>query len=109
MNPEELNQLQAAEQARQEALEERIYCCTAAGCLSCGADAVRNAIAAVIKSTGRTEQAEVCGTGCLGMCSHGPLVLAASGRALYGKLTPADAPALASADPNDRPSLADRR
>jgi bidirectional [NiFe] hydrogenase diaphorase subunit len=45
----------------------------------------------------------------MGMCSRGPLVLAASGRALYGKLTPADAPALASADPGERPSLADRR
>jgi hypothetical protein len=37
MTAEELRDKQTEEQARQQALE-RILCCTAAGCLSCGAD-----------------------------------------------------------------------
>ena len=109
MTTEELYQLQAAEEERQQALEERIYCCTAAGCISCGAEGLRSAIAAEVKAAGRADKVEVCGTGCMGMCSRGPLVLAASGTALYGNVTPSDAAALARADAPDRPSLAERR
>ena len=108
MTIEELNQTQADETARQQALEERIYCCTAAGCISCGSEGLRNAIAAEVKAQGRADKVEVCGTGCMGMCSRGPLVMAAGGSALYGNVTPADAPALASPNPLDRRALADR-
>ena len=108
MTIEELNQTQADETARQQALEERIYCCTAAGCISCGSEGLRNAIAAEVKAQGRADKVEVCGTGCMGMCSRGPLVMAAGGRALYGNVTAADAPALASQNPLDRRTLADR-
>jgi len=108
MTIEELNQTQADETARQQALEERIYCCTAAGCISCGSEGLRNAIAAEVKAQGRADKVEVCGTGCMGMCSRGPLVMAAGGRALYGNVTAADAPALASPNPLDRRTLADR-
>jgi bidirectional [NiFe] hydrogenase diaphorase subunit len=109
MTTEELYQMQTSEQERQQALEERIYCCTAAGCISCGAEGLRSAIAGEIKAAGRAGKVEVCGTGCLGMCGRGPLVLAASGTALHGNVTSSDAAALASADTLDRPSLADRR
>ncbi|MBZ5590996.1 MAG: NADH-quinone oxidoreductase subunit L [Acidobacteriia bacterium] len=109
MTIEELNQTQADETARQQALDERIYCCTAAGCISCGAEGLRNAITEQVKSQGRLDKVEVCGTGCMGMCSRGPLVMAASGTALYGNVTPSDAPALASGNPLDRRPLADRQ
>jgi len=108
MTIEELNQTQADETARQQALDERIYCCTAAGCISCGSEDLRRAIAEQVKQQGRFDKVEVCGTGCLGMCSRGPLVLASSGTALYGNVTPSDAAAVASANPVDRHSLADR-
>jgi bidirectional [NiFe] hydrogenase diaphorase subunit len=109
MTIEELNQTQADETARQQALEERIYCCTAAGCISCGSEGLRNAIAAEIKAQGRTDRVEVCGTGCMGMCSRGPLVMASAGSALYGNVTAADAPALASSNHLDRRALAVRQ
>jgi bidirectional [NiFe] hydrogenase diaphorase subunit len=109
MTIEELNQTQADETARQQALEERIYCCTAAGCISCGSEGLRNAIAAEIKAQGRADRVEVCGTGCMGMCSRGPLVMASAGSALYGNVTAADAPALASSNHLDRRALADRQ
>jgi bidirectional [NiFe] hydrogenase diaphorase subunit len=109
MTIEELNQTQADETARQQALEERIYCCTAAGCISCGSEGLRNAIAAEIKAQGRADRVEVCGTGCMGMCSRGPLVMASAGSALYGNVTAADAPALASSNHLDRRALAVRQ
>jgi bidirectional [NiFe] hydrogenase diaphorase subunit len=94
MTIEELHELETKEQARQASLENRIHCCTAAGCLSCGAESVRRAIGEEIEKRGVGERVEVCGTGCMGMCSRGPLVLASGPGKLYGSLTPADAPAL---------------
>jgi len=94
MTIEELHELEIKEQARQASLDSRIHCCTAAGCLSCGAEGVRRAIGEEIEKRGLGEHVEVCGTGCLGMCSRGPLVLASGPGKLYGSLTPADAAAL---------------
>jgi (2Fe-2S) ferredoxin len=108
MTVEDLLEKQTEELARQNALENRILCCTAAGCISCGADGLRTAIAAEIKTRGREGQVEVCGTGCLGMCNRGPLVLSAADRHLYGNATAADAPALVSGNPIDRQGLAAR-
>ena len=45
MTVEELEQMKDDEQARQAQLENRIYCCTAAGCLSSGAERIRQALA----------------------------------------------------------------
>ena len=94
MTIEELHELETKEQARKASLENRIYCCTAAGCLSCGAESVRRGIGDEIAKRGAGERVEVCGTGCLGLCSRGPLVLASAPGKLYGGLTPADAGAL---------------
>ena len=78
MTVEELTELQEQEQERQQGLENRIYCCTAAGCVSAGAEGVRKAIADQIKASGKEGKVEVCGTGCLGLCSRGPLVRSSS-------------------------------
>ena len=66
MTIEELHELETKEQARQASLENRIHCCTAAGCLSCGAESVRLAIGEEIEKRGLGERVEVCGTGCMG-------------------------------------------
>jgi len=104
---EELNARQAEELKRQEGLKNRIMCCTAAGCLSCGGDGVRQAIAAEIEAQGLAAEVESCGTGCLGMCSRGPLVLSTADNRLYGNLTAGDARALVSADPEGRGAIAE--
>jgi len=96
MTIEELFEQQASELERQQKLENRIYCCTAAGCVSSGSEAVKKAIAGEIKSQGLEGKVEVCGTGCMGMCSRGPLVRTAKGNALYGDVQPGDAAALVS-------------
>jgi bidirectional [NiFe] hydrogenase diaphorase subunit len=94
MTIEELHEVETKEQARQASLENRIHCCTAAGCLSCGAESVRRAIGDEIEKRGVADRVEICGTGCLGLCSRGPLVLASGPGKLYGTLTSADAAAL---------------
>jgi bidirectional [NiFe] hydrogenase diaphorase subunit len=108
MTVEDLLEKQTEELERQKSLENRILCCTAAGCVSCGADGLRTAIASEIKTQGREGKVEVCGTGCMGMCSKGPLVLSSADRHLYGNATAADAPALVSPNPIDRQPLAAR-
>ncbi len=108
MTVEELFEKQNEEAERQASLENRIHVCTAAGCVSCGADGVRRAIADEIQKQGRAGKVEVCGTGCLGLCSRGPMVLSAADRQLYGSVTPADAPALVSTEPAAREPLAPR-
>jgi bidirectional [NiFe] hydrogenase diaphorase subunit len=94
MTVEELHGQQAEEIERQQTLKNRIMCCTAAGCLSCGADGLRQAISAEIKTQGRQDDVEVCGTGCLGLCGRGPLVFSTADNRLYGDVTPADAASL---------------
>jgi bidirectional [NiFe] hydrogenase diaphorase subunit len=103
MTVEELNGKQAEELERQQALKNRIMCCTAAGCLSCGADGLRQAISAEITAQGRQAEIELCGSGCMGMCSRGPLVLNAADNCLYGNMEPADASFLVSANPKQTP------
>ncbi|MFB3778940.1 MAG: NADH-quinone oxidoreductase subunit NuoF [Bryobacteraceae bacterium] len=109
MTVEELDQIKAEEQERQRGLENRLYCCTAAGCLSSGADRVKKALADEVKAQGLEGKVEVCGTGCLGLCSRGPLVRSARDGELYGDLETADAAALVRGAPEDKERLAARR
>jgi bidirectional [NiFe] hydrogenase diaphorase subunit len=108
MTAEELYAKQSEEGARQQALTNRILCCTAAGCISCGADGLRHALQSEVDGQGLGDQVEVCGTGCMGMCGRGPLVLSSTDHHLYGNVTPADAPALVSANLIERQTLASR-
>ena len=108
MNTEELKEKQTEELARQRALKDRILCCTAAGCISCGAEGVRQALLAQAKAQGREGTVEICGTGCMGMCGRGPLVLRSSDQQLYGGVTVEDARALVSENVIDRQSLLPR-
>ncbi len=98
MTAEELREKQSEGLAHQQALKNRIVCCTAAGCLSCGGDGVRHALQAEVEARGQSGEIEVCGSGCMGLCSRGPLVLDSAGQRLYGDVTVADAPAIVSGD-----------
>ena len=105
MNTEELKETQTEELARQRALKDRILCCTAAGCISCGAEGVRQALLAQAKAQGCEGTVEICGTGCMGMCGRGPLVLRSSDQQLYGGITVEDARALVSENVIERQNL----
>ncbi len=109
MTVEELNERQSRELGRQKRLDNRIYCCTAAGCVSSGAGSVKKAIEDEIKAAGREGSIEVCGTGCMGLCSRGPLVRSEADAALYGDITPDDAPALVSRHESEKEKLKIKR
>jgi len=109
MTVEELYEMRDRERERLARLRERIYCCSAAGCLSCGSESVRRALAAEIEARGLKGQVEVCGSGCMGLCSRGPLVRTQSDGAIYAQLTPDEALWLLSEDPADRRRLEAKR
>ncbi|MCS7041165.1 MAG: NADH-quinone oxidoreductase subunit NuoF [Bryobacteraceae bacterium] len=109
MTIEELCERQQKELERQASLRRRIACCTAAGCMSCGADSVRRAVKAEIEARGLANEVEVCGTGCMGLCSRGVLVRTSDDGSLWGQVTAADAAALVSEQPAASAELAARR
>ncbi len=109
MTNEELNDIQAEEQQRQQALKNRIHCCTAAGCVSCGSDQVKKAIGDQIKAQGLEGQVEVCGTGCMGLCSRGPLVRTSADNAIYADVKAEDAVALVSDQPGEKEKIAAKK
>ncbi len=96
MTPDELLEHAHKETARQHGFTERLHCCTAASCLACGSDTVKSALTEAAKARGGA--VEVVGTGCLGLCSKGPLVKRESDHTLVLQVTEADAPALVSGE-----------
>ena len=91
----DLSELQAiAEHERQARKPFRIRCCVAAGCLSSNSQAVVQQLQAAVKDAGLEEQVEVCGVGCMRLCSQGPLVQIDPDATLYEQVTPDDAASL---------------
>jgi bidirectional [NiFe] hydrogenase diaphorase subunit len=94
----DLTELQAiAEQERAARKPVRIRCCVAAGCLSSGALAVKQRLEEVVAEQGQAEQVEVCGVGCMRLCSQGPLIQIDPGDMLYQQVAAEDAPSIVAA------------
>ncbi len=75
MNNSKLEDLAQRERERQDQFQRRIFCCTSTACLSAGAGAVHTAVQqGVAAHQGDKHEAEVVKTGCMGLCSKGPLV-----------------------------------
>jgi bidirectional [NiFe] hydrogenase diaphorase subunit len=88
---EELRELADSERARQAGYRHRVLYCAAAGCVSCGSYATRDAFRRCIKDAGAETTCEVLGTGCMGLCGRGPLVRVAPDDTLYAEVDPAAA------------------
>jgi bidirectional [NiFe] hydrogenase diaphorase subunit len=99
MTAESLHQVQYAEQQRAAGLKDRLLCCTVAGCLSAGADAVRSALERAARQAPGNSAIEVSGTGCMGLCCEGPLVRSSARDTIFTRVTPGDAPAIVSGEP----------
>lgn len=86
-----LEALAEKERNRQEQFERRIFCCTSTACISAGAGAAHAAIEQAVSACQCEPHAvEVVSTGCMGLCSRGPLVrVEQKGKApvLYGDVT----------------------
>lgn len=83
-----------AQQERDRPKEIRIYCCSAAGCLSANASAIKTSLDEAIADAGLNDRVEVCNVGCMRFCGRGPLVEIAPNGSLYEQVTPEDVPAL---------------
>lgn len=91
MNNAHLEALGQEERERQAQYERRIFCCTSTACLSAGAAQSTSAIETAVSACECDEHdVEVVKTGCMGLCSRGPLVrVEAKGEdpVLYGDVT----------------------
>jgi NADH:ubiquinone oxidoreductase subunit F (NADH-binding)/(2Fe-2S) ferredoxin len=74
MKPEELEVKAAAEVARQQAFDARLVCCSSTGCQSSGAAEIIAGLKAELKAKQLDTKVQVTGTGCMGLCSKGPLI-----------------------------------
>jgi bidirectional [NiFe] hydrogenase diaphorase subunit len=74
MSSEARRDLAEQELASRSGKRCRVAVCQAAGCLSSGAEAVRQALEREVKDAGLEDEVDVFGTGCLGLCHAGPLV-----------------------------------
>ncbi len=75
MNNTKLEELAQKERDRQEQYQRRIFCCTSTACLSAGAGPTHTAVQQGVAANGDGKhETEVVQTGCMGLCSRGPLV-----------------------------------
>jgi NADH:ubiquinone oxidoreductase subunit F (NADH-binding)/(2Fe-2S) ferredoxin len=74
MKPEELEVKAAAELAKQQAFDVRLFTCSSRGCQSSEALGVIAGLKAELKARQLEGKVQVNGSGCMGLCSKGPLV-----------------------------------
>ena len=74
MKPEELEVKSAEINAKQQAFDVRLICCSSTGCQSSGAGAIIDGLKAEVKARQLDARVQVSGTGCMGLCSKGPLI-----------------------------------
>lgn len=75
MNFTKLEALGQKERSRQQQFQKRIFCCTSTACLSAGAGRTLSALQQGVAACDCDEhEVEVVQTGCMGLCSRGPLV-----------------------------------
>jgi bidirectional [NiFe] hydrogenase diaphorase subunit len=91
MTIEELRAIAEDERRAQKKFQHHVCVCTAAGCLSSGADQVRDAIKKEVAEAGMAGEVLVKGVGCMGLCSAGPLVSVETEDQLFSNVTPEDA------------------
>ena len=92
MTIEELHKIALAERDAQKKFQHHVCVCVAAGCLSSGADLVRDALKMEVVESGMQNEVLVKGVGCMGLCSAGPLVTVETEQQMYAGVTPEKAP-----------------
>ncbi|MCC7146380.1 MAG: NADH-quinone oxidoreductase subunit NuoF [Phycisphaeraceae bacterium] len=91
MTPEELRHKAAEERTAQKRYKHCLNVCMAAGCMSSGADQVKEALTSVVRRYGMEEEVPVRAVGCMGLCSAGPLVSVEPKGVLYQEVKAEDA------------------
>ncbi|HEV3512131.1 MAG TPA: NuoF family protein [Candidatus Sulfotelmatobacter sp.] len=93
MTPDELEQIAESEHAEQGKFTQRVNVCVAAGCLSCQSQSLKDSLEQEVSRRGTGDHCQIKGTGCMGLCSEGPLVSTSAG-VLYKGATAADSSAI---------------
>jgi bidirectional [NiFe] hydrogenase diaphorase subunit len=88
----ELQQIAEHERAQQKPV--RIRCCAAAGCVSSGSLAVKDAFDREIAAQGHGATMKACAVGCLRLCCAGPLVQIDPSQGLYEQVSPDQVPSI---------------
>ncbi len=92
MDNSHLEELAQQERERQAQYHRRIFCCTSTACLSAGAGITHATCEQAVAACKCDEnEVEVVKTGCMGLCSRGPLVRVETqdeDPVLYGDVTP---------------------
>ena len=92
MTIEELRKIAEAERDAEKKFQHHVCVCIAAGCLSSGADHVRDALKKEVAESGMKNEVLVKGVGCMGLCSAGPLVTVETEDTMFANVTPEGAP-----------------
>ncbi len=87
-NRADLESISAAYKAQQAIAEYRVLVCGGGGCVSSGCINTRDAVQAFITENRLEEKASLTFTGCMGLCSLGPLMQIEPEGALYVQVTP---------------------
>ena len=74
MQPQEIDSKAEARRAEQAKYAFRLFGCASTGCLSSGSKSVLQTIKDELTAAGIVDQVEIVPTGCMGLCSLGPLV-----------------------------------
>ncbi len=74
MQPSDLQTITHKEQTQRQKHRARLLCCGSTACLSSGAAETRDTLARTVKLHQLGHEVQVMTTGCLGLCSRGPLV-----------------------------------
>ncbi|MFZ0560684.1 MAG: NADH-quinone oxidoreductase subunit NuoF [Terriglobales bacterium] len=90
MTLEELEQIATEARAAKETFPRALNVCVAAGCLSLHSDAIKSALEKEVRRRGAN--CRVAGTGCMGLCSLGPLVTSEPDGHLLKNVAESDAP-----------------
>jgi NADH-quinone oxidoreductase subunit F len=67
--------------------KEKILVCMGGGCLASGSQKIKDRFDQALKLANLDKSAVVVGTGCLGPCSHGPVVVMAWDKIFYQNIT----------------------
>lgn len=74
MLADDLKRIAEDELGERRPLKHRLHVCMGTGCLSAGADAVKTALEAEVRTQGLDKTCAVVNGGCRGLCAAGPLV-----------------------------------
>ena len=91
MPTQAIDMIREEETARQSHFACRIFCCAGTACLSLDGQAVWNALKEALISHGLEGTVDLARTGCMGLCSQGPLVrveVSGAEACLYGRVSP---------------------